>query len=161
MNPRSIIKWMRSGRTKTTHCDEEGCSRATREGKPYCSEHVDRLPYVQTLMDRIADKEAEEDRVAKRGIRAVEISGLTAREILLALWVNGERTVARLSRELNLEFETVKVYVRALQRRGLVDVKPTRRGAGIVRLTGRLSGLSDPRGLAQLGDLTEGNQSAA
>lgn len=163
MIPRTIIKWMRSGRNKTTHCDEEGCKRATREGKPYCSEHVGRLPYVQALVEQIAEKEAEEAQVAKRGVRAVDPYGLTAREVLLTLWVNGERTVARLSRELNIDFETVKLYVRCLERNGFVNVEPTRRGAGVVSLADRIAFVKDPRELASLQDrpTQEGNQSAA
>lgn len=158
MNPRTINRWFPQGRPRTRHCSAANCARATREGKPFCSEHVERLPYVQGLLDQLAAREDEEDRVRKRGTRAVDPNGLTAREILLSLWVNGDRTVARLARELNMDFETLKVYVAALKRKGLVTVKPTRRGAGIVTLVPQVAQIEDPRFLTEQ---AEGGQSAA
>ena len=49
--------------------------------------------------------------------------------------------------------------MRALKRQGLVNVKPTRRGAGIVSLTQQIAQTQDPRTLAQR--KPEGEQSAA
>jgi len=137
MKVRTQDKWGRHGRRRATHCEAAGCSQPTREGKPYCSKHVEEHPYVQELLGKLADKAAEEGRVQRQGSRAVDVDGLTAQEILLFLKVHGGRTVQRLSRELNIDCKTLEGYVSALRRRKLVKTSPTRRGGSIVRLPGQ------------------------
>lgn len=34
-------------------CEEPGCASTTREGKPYCMEHLDRLPYAREVMRQV------------------------------------------------------------------------------------------------------------
>ena len=41
-------------------CNVEDCCRTTREGKDFCSKHVELHPYIQDLIDRIETR-AEED----------------------------------------------------------------------------------------------------
>jgi hypothetical protein len=150
MNLKTINRWLvpRRGRKKPRHCEMDECRRATREGKPFCSDHVDHLPYVQQVRQRIADRTNEVLAVAQKGSRAVDPYGPIARDILLTLWINGERSVARLARELNLDFKLVQEYVKRLRRAKLVDRIPARRGAGKVKLIPALEVESDP---AQIG----------
>lgn len=147
MNAKTMNKWLsqRRKRKKPRHCDMEGCSQATREGKPYCSDHVEELPYVLEVQQRIAAREDEQAEAAKRGARAIDPYGPTARDILLSLWVNGERSVARLAREMNLDFQLVQEYVKRLKKAKLIEQIPARRGAGKAKLTPELAAIEDPR----------------
>lgn len=113
----------RSHRSHTRHCEAAGCLSATREGKQYCSNHVELHPYVQSLLDRLAEKEAEDEDVRQRGAEKVEPYGLTSQELLNFLKQKGSLTIPRLSRELQLELNVVKAYVRGLVKLGLVTVK--------------------------------------
>jgi len=109
-----------SRRRRATRCSAAGCDEATREGKPFCTEHVEEHDYVQDLLATLEAQDAEIQRVARLGARAVDPEGLTACEILNTLRVHGPRTVRRLARELNHEAKVLEAYVKALERRGLV-----------------------------------------
>jgi hypothetical protein len=138
MHPRVTNKWARE-RPVPRHCEVPACGVATRAGKPYCSEHVDRHPYVSELLAQIAAREAEEAQVRARGAAAVDLDGLTATEVLTFLRVHGERSVPRLARDLNMDLRTVAHYVSALARRGEVELGENRRGKTLVALPGELT----------------------
>jgi len=116
-------------------CDVDSCAHPTREGKPFCPNHVEEHPYVQAILDTLELRRAEEAKVKVRGAGAVDPDGLTARELLLHLTLHGARTVERLSRELQLEVRVLEGYVGALNQRGLIHVGRTHRGSTIVKLT--------------------------
>jgi hypothetical protein len=122
-------------RLSPRHCEAPGCIQATREGKAYCSDHVEMHPYVQDLIARLEQREAEDERVAKRGPRAVNLQGITSQEILQHLAFHGPRTEERLCRELNLDVKTLQGYVQALRRKKLVTLGHTKRGSTVVKLT--------------------------
>jgi hypothetical protein len=110
--------------------------KTTREGKPYCPDHVERHPYVQSILDVLAEREAETNRVRKKGSSAVDPAGLTAQELVLHLSLHGSRTVERLSREFQLESRVIEDYVDALRVQGKVVLGRTTRGSTVVRLAG-------------------------
>ncbi|RMG10021.1 MAG: hypothetical protein D6731_18455 [Planctomycetota bacterium] len=116
------------------HCEAPGCGLATRAGKPFCSEHVERHPYIARLVEQLAAREEEERLVRERGVAAVASDGLTAAEILAFLRVHGDRSVPRLARDLNMDLETLELYVDALVARGLLAERRRRRRARIVGL---------------------------
>lgn len=60
-------------------CEAPGCHRHTNDGKPYCIDHLDHLPYPAMLMER--EREREREGVAARGGR-VRSDGLLAQELL-------------------------------------------------------------------------------
>lgn len=135
MFPRAIEHLsLRSTSSTTRFCDVPGCTQTTREGKPYCPDHVDHHPYVQSILSMLADRESEEERVRQRGFKAVNPSGLTARELVLHLSLHGARTVERLSRELQLDTKVLDGYVGALVRKGVIALGRTNRGSTVVRL---------------------------
>lgn len=111
----------------------EACGQPTREGKPYCPEHVDRQPYVAELLAELASQEEELAMVAMRGADAVDPSGLTARELLQLVRLHGPRTVQRLGRELNIKPVLISCYVRALAQVGMVELGLSKRGKTVVR----------------------------
>ena len=79
MNLRSTDRLDREGRPIPRHCEDAGCGRATRAGKPYCPAHVDLHPYVQQLKSEIALRESEVAKVARRGRVATWINRRGAR----------------------------------------------------------------------------------
>lgn len=117
-----------SDRRPAPKCEADGCHETTRNGKPYCTEHVELLPYVNRLMEQLEQRDAELDRVSKRGPRMVDPQGITAQEILLQLKLYGGRTIARLSRDLMLDENVVESYGRALAKLGCVSIGRHRRG---------------------------------
>jgi acetolactate synthase regulatory subunit len=131
---RFLVPPRRSTRNQVRTCETPRCEQTTRENKPYCSEHVEEHPYVQRIKARLEAQEAEVARVEKRGVRAVSLTGLTSREIVLQLVLHGDRTVARLARDLSLTAEVVTAYVRAMARRNQVVLQETRRGYTVVQL---------------------------
>ncbi len=137
-------------RISPRRCELAGCGLATREGKAYCSAHVEHHPYVQGLLEQLASREAEDDLVARRGPRAANVAGITAQEILQHIAFHGARTEERLCRELNLDHKTLTGYVEALRRARLVKLGRTKRGSTLVRLTDLALGLSiETAGVAQ------------
>lgn len=122
----------RHGRIRPRRCGLETCERATKGGKPFCVDHVAQQPYVQELMAKMAAREEEEARVRRLGAGAVDPEGITAREILAYLLIQGPSTVRRLAHELHLEGRTVEGYVRGLQRAGRVATSRNRRGGLVV-----------------------------
>lgn len=130
------IEHSSSGSTTTRACLNDGCYQTTREGKPYCPDHVEDHHYVQEILGVLREREAEEDRVRKRGPSAVNPEGLTAQELVLHLSLHGSRTVERLSREFQLEARVMHNYVDALMQQGLVVLGRTTRGSTVVRLAG-------------------------
>ena len=103
--------------TDALTCSMAGCTQTTRERKPYCAEHVEEHPYINDLMHRLADSEREISRVKRRGPREL---------------AQGDRTVERLARDMQLDAHVVQCYVRALARRGRVTLGETSRGNVLV-----------------------------
>ena len=139
MIPKTVepSSYLSSPSTHTRNC--RVCSATTREGKPFCPDHVVDNPYVQSILHTMAERAAEEDEVRKRGAEAVNVTGLTAKELVLHLSLHGARTVERLSRELQLDATVLKGYVGALTTDGKVAIGRTNRGSTIVRLVDELA----------------------
>lgn len=131
-------------RLSPRHCEAPGCNQATREGKAYCSDHVEMHPYVQDLIMRLEEREAEDERVHRRGARAVNLQGITTQEILQHLAFHGPRTEERLCRELNLDVKTLQGYVQAMRRKKLVTLGHTKRGSTVVKLAKPLVRAAEP-----------------
>ena len=136
MKPRTIEPIFTNPSAGTRACERSGCSKTTREGKPFCPDHVEQHPYVQTILGGLAEREAETQRVRTKGPSAVDPAGLTAQELVLHLSLHGSRTVERLSREFQLESQVINDYVHALRDEGKVVLGRTTRGSTVVRLAG-------------------------
>ncbi len=117
-------------------CRVDPCAQSAREGKPFWPHHLAQHSYVQEILKILEERKAEEDRVRAEGPEAVNLSGLTARELMVHLSQHGSRTVERLSREFQLEAPVMHDYVSALHGQGLVIVGRTTRGSTVVRLAG-------------------------
>jgi len=89
---RNKLAELNQGYVRPKPCQLPGCSRSTREHKPYCTDHVEHHEYVQGVIARLEAEELELAAVKKRGPRAVDPAGLTAQEIVLQLELYGDRT---------------------------------------------------------------------
>ena len=116
-------------------CEHRGCGETTREGKHYCSNHVEEQPYVQDLLKRLQERSEEDERVRMQGSTAVNMTGITTKEILLQLRQAGERTEERLTRELQIDKTVIHNYAIRLNREGMIHFgRTTRNNLKIVLL---------------------------
>lgn len=92
---------------------------------------------MQGILSTLAGLQAEREKVRIRGERAVDLKGLTTRELLLHLSLHGARTIERLARELQLDSDVLQGYVRALVKQGAVNLGRTNRGSTVVKLAGQ------------------------
>jgi len=124
-------------RAQTRVCGYAGCHHGTREGKPFCSEHVGLNEHAQKVLAQIALREAEDARVTDvmTKVKDYNVRGITARSIVQNLAEHGVRTKERLCRELNLERPVLDGYAKALINRGLLHLGRTGRGSETLSLT--------------------------
>jgi hypothetical protein len=124
------------GRRTTHYC--RLCSKSVNRRKPVCPDHLDELVYVQGVLARIERRERE--LASKRP----DPFGIVGREILMTLWVNGERTVGGVARMLSLNEAQVTRVVRQLVKAKVVVLRAGRRGWGRVRLRPEFAEVVDP-----------------
>lgn len=118
-------------RSRSRTCVADGCERTTREGKPYCLDHVERHGYVAELQGKLRNREAEEER-ARRG-KAPGMDSLLVHEVLHHVRVRGEATTRRLAADMKSDRQAVLTVVRELARRGHVATR-RRKSDLVVRL---------------------------
>jgi hypothetical protein len=119
-----------SSRSPVTHCEVRSCGLYTREGKPFCPDHVDMNSYAMRVLRSIERRSAEDLAVSlgKTPVSKCNINGITARAILQNLSENGPRTKIRLCRDLAVDISVVEGYAKALIKRKLVVAGKTGRG---------------------------------
>jgi len=108
-------------------CGEKGCTQHTRERKPYCPDHLDLIPNVRLVMDKIEALELEAEEVGAK-TRKARPDSVHAREIIIRLASALSLTAGRLSQDLGLEKGVVMAYSRALAKAGKVRLGKTERG---------------------------------
>jgi len=131
-----IPERINSGLSNTRTCSENDCAKATREGKPYCPDHVELNPHSRIVVAEIARRQEEDEqiRLGKTEVVDVNLAGITAKEILQNLDDHGPRTTQRLCRELSIEPTVINGYIEALGKRGLISIGKTSRGSVMVSL---------------------------
>lgn len=113
-------------------CDVYNCWRTTREGKPFCTEHVELHPEIIALKAEIARREREAQ-LAHNGKRhLLDVNGSLAREILGIIQERGA-TVERISRSAHLSHDGATSFLRALAEAGLVALSKNRRDSLVAR----------------------------
>jgi len=126
-------------RSHTQYC--KTCGTATRESKPFCSDHVESHAYVKGVLAVLQEMENEQEQIktASRGAwKRVDIHGPKCDEIMLYLNQHGARTAKRVLRDVfsaNSSVKTVEIYSEALQRAGLITMCHTSRGSLVLRST--------------------------
>ncbi len=118
----------------TKYCAHEGCSERTREGKDFCSEHIENLDYVKNLMARIEAKEQEVQKVRKRGKKGVVAKSENLKEIKQQLKFHGPRTKKRLQRELQLTSSGMEGFLDYMEEEKQITRGRTTRGDETIKL---------------------------
>ena len=124
-----------SGENSSTRiCEMRGCIKTTRDLKPFCPDHVDEHSYVQEILAALNEDKADKEKVRKKGQAAVDLHGMTAKEIRRTLTLNRAKTVERLARDLKLNVVIVRSYIKSMQKKGQVILGRTTRGSTTVRI---------------------------
>jgi len=131
-----IPERLNSSFSNTRTCSDGECMNATREGKPYCPDHVGQNPYSSKVLEYIVRRAAEDEQIRLELTEPedINVQGITAQEILQNIAEHGPRTKERLCRELSIEAKVMEGYIKALADRGLVAKGTTSRGSVVVSL---------------------------
>ena len=114
----------------TRDCEEKGCSKSTREGKPFCSKHIELSPYIQSIQAQLDKRDAEEQ-VLEKGTRLIDRNGFFVREAVLLLRTK-DFTAKSFSRRLDISHKAAARLVDLLIRWGHAQrVRSTRVGSTI------------------------------
>jgi predicted HTH transcriptional regulator len=114
------------GKVSNPRCDAKGCQRTTREGKPYCSSHVEESVYVKSILQELALRDQEAARLTE-GLD-INTRGHLIRESLLML-EQGSYTAAKLSRLMDISHIAAETLIRVMAKKGLAQMGKTDRGA--------------------------------
>ena len=112
-------------------CGDKSCGRSTREGKPYCSDHVEQSPYVAKLIKELSLRDAEADKLQIGG--KIEQDSHLVRETMLLL-SQCSYTAAKLSRVMDIPQIAAENLIALLHDFGLAIMTKTDRGAIVIRL---------------------------
>ncbi len=114
------------------------CGKSTREGKPYCSEHIEYLDFPRSVMDEVAAREEEIEHAMRGDWRKIDINGGNTQEVLMHLFTHGSRTVHRISRDvfIGASVRVAQAFADALEHAGLIEIGRTGRGSPVLSITG-------------------------
>lgn len=116
-------------RKKTISSPCQACGQPASDRKPFCIDHLDKLPQPVAVQVKIRERDDELRRIARRGWKAVDVDGLCAREVV-ALLTQGAQTMRRLKVMLELGDDVTEALVTALAEAGVVQrIKLTVKGA--------------------------------
>jgi len=110
-------------------CSYLGCMKATREGKPYCSNHVAFNDHAAKVLGELAAMEIEYTK------KKANATGMLANELMCLLRErNGCASKGRLARDMNVGDVVVERLLIALKKQGVVKLSKTNRGKVIAQL---------------------------
>jgi len=118
----------------TSPCQAEKCKKSTREGKPFCSVHIEQAPYVADILDILSKRDAEEE-ILERGKGRVSEEGFFYKETLLLLRTK-DFTAKALSRRLDISHRAAGRLIRLLVADKLATYTTTKHGGLILNGVG-------------------------
>lgn len=113
----------------TSNCRAPGCPKTTREGKPYCSKHIESAPYIKVILGKLADRKAEEkllDEPDDENPLNLNKS-FFVRETLLLLRTK-DFTSKGLARRLDITHDASKRLISLMHSAGIARMRKTSRG---------------------------------
>jgi hypothetical protein len=117
-------------------CSSRGCSKSTREGKPYCSVHIEESAYIRVILAELDRREAEE-KILDRKRGSVSKDGFFVREGMLLLRTK-DFTIKAFSRRLDISHHAAERLISMLVKWRLARrLKAGRGGATVSRVGGR------------------------
>jgi hypothetical protein len=108
----------------------EVCGRTTREGKPFCSRHIEHAPYIQEVQARLAERAAEEA-LLETGSAPVPCDGFFVNEAILILRTR-DFTVKSFSRRLDITHKAAERLIYLLVEWGHCTRRKTSRGGNTI-----------------------------
>ena len=114
----------------TRNCSSTGCSKSTREGKPFCSNHIAQSPYIMLIQSKL-DGRAAEEVMLEKGRRLIPQNGFFVKEALLLLRTK-DFTAKSFSRRLDISHKATERLIDLLVRWGQVKRTQTARGGSTV-----------------------------
>jgi len=101
------------------------CGATTREGKPYCSDHIEHALYIQDLMGRDDIIEQELRLVAEQGgKKAISLNSPVMLQIIRVLMIEDGLTVLRLAWDADVPAKILSIYLTKLVQWGMVEMIP-------------------------------------
>ena len=135
-NPRARVRTTPrhtgAARPSSKYC--ESCGSYTQEGKPFCSEHVERHSYIAELLSKLAEKDAEINRVRHQGPSGISENSIIAKDILIRIRVDDAKTAEGLAKELGLDTPLIREYINYLMDRNKIVPKRGPRGVTLYRI---------------------------
>ena len=110
----------------TSSCRAPRCAKSTREGKPFCSGHIEHAPYVKQILETLRKRRAEAAKLESfRG--RIPRNGFFYRETLLLLR-SKDFTSKGLARRLDISHRAAERLIGIMAKDGLVKRASTPRG---------------------------------
>lgn len=110
----------------TSDCHAPGCPKKTREGKPFCSTHIESAPYIKVVLGKLADAKAEE-RLLDSAQPLNLGTSFFVRETLLLLRTK-DFTSKGLARRLDITHNAAKLLISLMHNNSLARMRKTSRG---------------------------------
>jgi predicted transcriptional regulator len=125
-----VVKNPGGNSPRTSDCSTKGCHRKTSEGKPYCLQCLDQLPYVNGVKKAIETRKSETARAACGEWQHIDLQGTYCSDILTLLRKKA-MSPKKLALMVDVPLESMDSYLKALRHAGLVKtfalkVKPTK-----------------------------------
>ena len=115
-----------SSRPTASKCKLTSCDKSTREGKPYCSGHIEHGPYIRKIINELILRDTEAKILDEGG--AIPNGGHLVRETMLLL-AHNTYTAARLARLLDISHPAVNTLIKLLASRSMAKMGRTERGS--------------------------------
>ena len=107
-------------------CSEGACTRATKHGKTYCSDHIDRMDYARGVTIELARRDSETRQLAADE-RLPKDSHLV-KEAFALLWEYRSMSAPGLTRHIPINHAEAEVLLKSLADHGLATIAQTSRG---------------------------------
>lgn len=114
-------------------CTYQGCSTRTREGKPYCIDHIMCHDYPRQIVAILEQHRAELDDI-ESGSAPVNVKGHIALDVIKFLMEVQSATIERIARERGYSHAVSEKIVVALAGAGVVTTGRTGRGSMFAQL---------------------------
>jgi len=109
------------------------CGKSTREGKPYCLAHITNMPGAQEVISEL-ERQRREIELVKESSLNVDLNSPLVNDMLRILERKGNRTLKKLSQDMQIPIRAALNYARALKRAGWVRLGSTTRKHVVVEL---------------------------
>lgn len=118
----------------TRDCESPDCTKSTREGKPFCSKHIESSPYIRVILAKLAKRD-QEVKILEDFVKEIPLNGFFVREALLLLRTK-DFTIKAFSRRLDISHKAAERLIAFLIEKDYAKLLKTTRGGRTVRGTG-------------------------